>query len=176
MGSRLKSRKQSLRRESATRHSDLLPRQENHDEDPEVTVSATTEGPEAETVRQAVLASGRKVRIEQCRWVGSQYSRGSRTYASGASGTRPTGVPSSPDSGDFDDHANRFQAEQVAINCKSCHRSDTPAALAAGNARHVQLHPGTSLKLACATRLGSETSQPPNGELVQCCWLTCNRS
>ena len=36
--------------------------QENHDEDPEVTVSTATESSEAQTVRQAVLAAGRKVR------------------------------------------------------------------------------------------------------------------
>ena len=35
--------------------------QENHDEDPEVTVSTATESPEAQTVRQAVLGTGRKV-------------------------------------------------------------------------------------------------------------------
>ena len=36
--------------------------QENHDEDPEVTVSTATETKEAQAVRQAVLATGRKVR------------------------------------------------------------------------------------------------------------------
>ena len=36
--------------------------QENHDEDPEVMVSTATESPEAQTVRQAVLGTGRKVR------------------------------------------------------------------------------------------------------------------
>ncbi len=36
--------------------------QENHDEDPEVTVSTAAESPEAQTVRQAVLGTGRKVR------------------------------------------------------------------------------------------------------------------
>ena len=46
-----------------TRFRLMQPRsQENHDEDPEVTVSTGAESPEAQTVRQAVLGTGRKVR------------------------------------------------------------------------------------------------------------------